>query len=401
MTATHLGAARREFRQGWTTVLGSALAVGVGLTGIGFYSLGLFVQPLQSEFGWSRAEVSGAATAEQLGIFLSAPLVGRLADRVGVRPIAIASYTATPLAMLLLAQTGPSVAAWYALWLLASLAGCGTTPAIWARVVSSRFEDGRGLALGLMLVGTGLAAIIAPAMLGPVIAAHGWRAGVFTMAAIIFGLGLPASLLTARSNPRDEAVRGSADRGRFEANRSTLILVAVALLLGGLVAGLIIHLVPMLIDAGTQPVHATKVAVSVGIAVLGARVIVGYLFDRFHAPYVACLFLMSPIASALLLRFGGPVVPAALLLGFAAGAEVDMLAYFTSRYVHFSNYGATYGVILGLFSLGAACGPLLFGFARDVTGNYDMILLVSAAALILVVGLIAALGPYRVERELA
>ena len=150
MTATDLGAARREFRQGWTTVLGSALAVGVGMTGIGFYSLGLFVQPLQSEFGWSRAEVSGAATAEQFGIFLSAPLVGRLADRVGVRPIAIASYTATPLAMLLLAQTGPSVAAWYALWLLASLAGCGTTPAIWARVVSSRFEDARGLALGLM-----------------------------------------------------------------------------------------------------------------------------------------------------------------------------------------------------------------------------------------------------------
>ena len=49
--------ARAELAQGWPLVLAAALAIGVGTMGIGFYSLGLFVKPLQAEFGWSRAAV--------------------------------------------------------------------------------------------------------------------------------------------------------------------------------------------------------------------------------------------------------------------------------------------------------------------------------------------------------
>ncbi|MES2158678.1 MAG: MFS transporter [Pseudomonadota bacterium] len=106
-------AVSREFALGWPSVLIAALAISVGMTGIGFYSLGLFVKPLQAEFGWSRAAVSGAATFQQFGIFLSAPIIGRLADRIGARTIAIASYIATPLALIALAQAGPSIPAWY------------------------------------------------------------------------------------------------------------------------------------------------------------------------------------------------------------------------------------------------------------------------------------------------
>ncbi len=110
MNAASPAAARHEFRHSWSVILYAALAISVGMTGVGFYSLGLFVQPLQAEFGWSRAEVSGAATFQRLGIFLSAPLVGLLADRIGARPIAIASYLATPLAWVALSYAGPSIA---------------------------------------------------------------------------------------------------------------------------------------------------------------------------------------------------------------------------------------------------------------------------------------------------
>ena len=121
--------ARAELAQGWPLVLAAALAIGVGTMGIGFYSLGLFVKPLQAEFGWSRAAVSGAATFQQFGIFASAPLVGWLADRVGARPIAVASFVLTPLVLLALSRTGNSVVAWDALWLLVALAGAGTSTA--------------------------------------------------------------------------------------------------------------------------------------------------------------------------------------------------------------------------------------------------------------------------------
>lgn len=386
--------ARRELAAGWPLVLAAALAIGVGTMGIGFYSLGLFVKPLQAEYGWSRAAVSGAATFQQFGIFLSAPLVGWLADRWGARPIAVVSFIATPLALLLLSRTGNSVFAWDALWLLVSLAGAGTTPAIWARIVSLRFDHARGLALGLMLMGTGMAAMLAPALLGPVFAQSGWRTAVLVMAGATLLIGLPASLLVGTADKPAPEARA---RGRFEANRQTLMLLVIAFLLGLIVAGLIVHLVPMLVDRGMAAADAAQVAAGVGLAVVVARLVVGYLFDRFHAPYVAALFLLSPVVAALLLYGGGPVVLAALMLGLAAGAEVDMLAYFTGRYAALANYGATYGGVLGVFCLGAGLGPLLFGKAYDALGGYDTALLGSAAVLALVVVLIATLGRYREE----
>ncbi len=304
MALTLTPQARAELAQGWPLVLAAALAIGVGTMGIGFYSLGLFVKPLEAEFGWSRAAVSGAATFQQFGIFLSAPVVGWLADRAGARPIAVASFVLMPLALLALSRTGNSVMAWDGLWLLVALAGAGTTPAIWARIVSLKFDQARGLALGLMLMGTGAAAMLAPALLGPVFAQSGWRSAVLVMAAVTLAVGLPASLMIGTS---DRPVAGAKQQGRFEANRQTL------------------------------------------------------------------------------------------MLGLAAGAEVDMLAYFTGRYAAIANYGATYGGVLGVFCLGAGLGPLLFGKAYDALGGYDAALLSSAGVLAVVVVLIATLGAYREE----
>jgi MFS family permease len=387
---------RRELAAGWPIILAAALAIGVGIMGIGFYSLGLFVQPLQAEFGWSRAEVSGAAASQQFGIFLSAPLVGWLADRWGARPIAIFSFLATPLALVALSRVGNSVVEWDLLWLLVSLAGAGTTTAIWARIVSLRFDHARGLALGLMLMGTGTAAMLAPALLGPVFAGQGWRTAVLIMAAATLLVGLPASLVVGTA---DRPAPGERLRGRFETNRQTRTLLAIAFLLGVIVAGLIVHLVPMLVDRGMAQADAARMAAAVGVAVLVARLVVGYLFDRFHAPYVAALFLLSPVIAALLLLGGGPVLIAALMLGLAAGAEVDMLAYFTGRYAALHNYGATYGGVLGVFCLGAGLGPILFGKTYDAFGGYDAALSVSAVALLVVVGLIATLGRYRAPAD--
>lgn len=392
--------ARQELARHWPIVLAAALGVGFGTMGIGFYSLGLFVKPLQAEFGWSRAAVSGAATFQQLGIFLSAPLVGRLADRIGLRPLAIGSYIAMPLALVALSMAGPSVWGWYGLWLLVSLAGCGTTPAAWARMVSMRFDAARGLALGLMLVGTGLAAALVPALLGPVFAHDGWRTATLVMAGAAALVGIPLGLMQSREAPAPAArAKGGhfANRagGHFERNRPVFMLLAIAFLVGVIVAGLIIHLVPLLVDRGMDAGLAAKMAASIGLAVIAARVIVGWLFDRFHAPYVAAVFLAMPVGSCLLLGLGGPVLPAALMLGLAAGAEVDMLAFFTSRYAAMNNYGATYGVILGTFSLGAALGPMLVGASVDATGGYGAALAGSGLGLGLVVVLIACLGPYR------
>ena len=142
-----------EFRSGWSVVLASAVGVGLGITGLPLYGMGQFVRPLSDAFGWSRGAVSAGALYLSLGTVLTAPIIGRVTDRIGVRRVALLSMLATAAGFLLLAANRGSLVTYYATWLAVSFLGCGTTPVIWTRAVNTWFERQRGIALGLTQCG--------------------------------------------------------------------------------------------------------------------------------------------------------------------------------------------------------------------------------------------------------
>jgi len=82
-----------EFKRGWRVVVASAVGVGFGLSAMPFYTLGAFAGPLAAEFGWSRGEIQFAIAFMVFGSLLMAPVIGYLSDRIGVRPIALFSYS--------------------------------------------------------------------------------------------------------------------------------------------------------------------------------------------------------------------------------------------------------------------------------------------------------------------
>jgi predicted MFS family arabinose efflux permease len=112
---------------------------------------------------------------------------------------------------------------------------------------------------------------------------------------------------------------------------------------------------------GIDQATAVGLATLTGLAVLGGRIIGGYLIDRFWAPGVAFVFLASPAIALWLL--GQPDVSlnaatiAILMIGFGAGVEYDFMAYMVSRYFGMRSYSAIYGAIYGFFALGAGLGP--------------------------------------------
>jgi MFS family permease len=81
-------------------------------------------------------------------------------------------------------------------------------------------------------------------------------------------------------------------------------------------------------------------------------------------------------------------------MGFAAGAETDLVAYLAGRYFGMKSYGQIYGVQYMAFGLMAALSPTLYGWVRDSTGSYDPML--TAAGVMFVVGgfMLLLLGPY-------
>lgn len=399
---------RGELSRGWGIILASAAGCGLGLSALPFYGLGPLMTPLGEEFGWSRTEISIAFTFMTLGLLIAGPLiVGRLSDRIGVRAVALASIPLFALTLFALQfiQQGPEgapgpVLLWVGYLAMAFL-GAGTSPITYTRAVNAWFDRNRGLALGLTLAGTGAMGIILPMILGRVAPEFGWRGGFITLA-ILAALAWPIVALLLKNAPAAGAQvhAGSAlgaTLGEAVKNYRFWALGIAFLILALGIAGLVVHLFPMLTDAGLTPAEAGDIAALIGVGVIVGRVIIGFLVDRIFGPLVAIVvFLITAVGCVLLADGGIAIAPyAAFLIGFALGAEVDLIAYFTSRYFGMKRYGEIYGWQYGFYGLGAAFAPVLMGALFTAGGGtYTLALHVSAGLCVVACALLGVLGRY-------
>jgi predicted MFS family arabinose efflux permease len=394
-----------EFTRGWRTVAASAAGACVGLTGLGFYSFGLFVKPLAASFGWSRGQVGLGLSFITLGTVLAAPAVGLLTDRWGVRRVAVPALAGLALGYGLLAGVGPAIVSFYAACFGLALLGAGTTPVTWTRAVSVLFVQRRGLALGLTMLGSAVAGLLCAGVLQPLIQIQGFRTAYLAMAALTALVALPIVLVFLRDPaPAAAPDRAVAGEGLTQAARRPAFWM-IGLAMTALItaqSGVTVHLVPLLTDRGMTPIRAAGVAGLMGLSVFFGRIGVGALLDRLHPPTVAVMSLMLPMTAAVMLATCGAVpsllTAAALLLGLGAGAEIDLMSYFTARHFGTAAYGRIYGALFVLFSLGNGLGTPVFGTIYDHDGGYEPALWGAAALFAVGAGLFAALSFCRVHQ---
>jgi MFS family permease len=396
-----------EWRDGWPSVLASG--VGLGVIATPFYSLGALVHPLTAAFGWSRAQITCGPGIVNLIVFLTAAQIGRLVDRVGPRRIAIPGFVAFCLAFMALGLTGSAVWVWCLLWALLGFAQAFANASIWTFAVASRFDRSRGFAFSVALCGMGLMATIAPILVSLGVSRLGWRAtfNLLGLGALIIGVPIlltclhdgprghrasPDGTVTAdRPTPPGFTLAEALRRPRFWAFAIAALLIAVGL------SGLIVHFVAMAVDRGVASSLAAQAAGLIGLASLPGRLASGAMMDRLPGRLVGGGLFLLPVASCLILAVAGHSVPmlllAAVILGFATGAEFDVLAVLVSRYFGMRSYTAIYGQIAALFGVGMGVGPVLAGFMFDRSGSYDALLVVLAASFTIGASMIALLGP--------
>src|SRR4051812_23773744 len=168
-----------EFRRGWPVLTAALVGVGIGITGIANYSFGIVLNPLADAFGWSRTAISAAKTFQVFAIAGIAPFVGVIADRFGVRNLAIWSMVAFAIALFGLSQMNANIWTYYLGSFMIAAAGCGTSPLVWTRGVATWFVKKRGLALGITTTGSGIAGMISPPLLGFLIITYGWQGAYY------------------------------------------------------------------------------------------------------------------------------------------------------------------------------------------------------------------------------
>lgn len=398
---------RAEFSRGWKTVLGGTLGTAFGISALPFYTLGVFVKPIAEATGWSREAVQLGFAAQMMGMLLCSWAWGAAVDRWGARPIAMLSQVGLGAGLIALPSFATSLPGWYLGWGLVALLGAGTSPVTWTRGITGWFESARGAALGLALMGTGFCALIAPPAITAVIAMRGWEDGYRALGVSVLLVALPLVALTFRDSPAlvdSDVPLPGVDRKAALGDFRFWIMLFVFASMTLAIAGIIPTIVPLLTDGGMDAAQAAGYAALAGLAVIIGRVGAGLLIDRFWAPAVATVLLAVPAIACLLLIGPLPAPPlialAVFLVGLAAGAEFDVVAYLTGRYFGMRNYGFLYAIQTVGMLLAGGLSPALFGRIFDTTGSYDTALMVACGIFVLVPPLLLLMGRYpRFERS--
>jgi predicted MFS family arabinose efflux permease len=166
-------------------------------------------------------------------------------------------------------------------------------------------------------------------------------------------------------------------------------------MVGLVIVGLQVHLVPMMTDRGLSNDQAAQLLVVFGLASIVGRVVGGVIIDRVHGSIVGPIVMLAPIAGMFFLE--PPFSTAALavaFIGIAFGMEGDLLALLITRYLGTRSFGQIIGPVQAMFILGSAVGPLLLGLGYDRLGSYDPVIPVLMGVLVVGAVLIATLGRY-------
>ena len=387
----------------WLVPLGGALGLIVGNGPISVFAFGVFIGPLESEFGWSRASLGIGIALCALLSAITLPFVGLLMDKYGVRrPMALAIC----LFALNVAVIGQSAALpmFVALTALAGATGAAQSPIGYVKSVASYFDRRRGLAIGIAMSGIGIGAALIPQYAHWLIASFGWRTAYLGLGIAIMVVALPSVLFLIREPVGDRTPGGAGGQPALgmtfrEAIRLRAFWsIALAVLLVSIVVnGAIVHVVPLLVERGWSAGSATKVLVAAGIAGLAGRILAGYLMDKFFAAYVATGFFVSAIVGIYLLASDASAVLGMVAIGLALGAEVDMIGFFASRYFGLKRFGQVYGVLFAIFTIGAGLGPLLLGTLYTRLHSYEAGFWACGIGLVAAIVCVLTLGPYKYE----
>ena len=402
-----------EFRRGYKPLLGALIGAGCGLSSVCFYTNGVFVAAISEDMNWSRGAIQIGVSIMILIAVITAPTVGWLIDRYGARRIALISLPLFGITLSGMSLVTDQIWTFYAGWAVMSIFAAGTLPITWTKVVNGWFDDFRGMALGLTLAGTGIAATLAPSYVVWLIDIMGWRNAYVALAFTVMAISLPSVYLlfkepaesqSGKVNQIDAAISkqhlmatGLSVKEALKGYRFWVLSISL-LLVAASISGVITNFVPLLTDKGLSFADAARYAGLIGVSVIGGRLVAGFLMDRLWAPMIAAIFLCMPCLAAFILTTGNisPMLLglSALIVGLAAGAELDLMAFLVSRYFGLKHYGALYGGIYIFFSIGAGLAPAMFGWTYDMFGHYQAVLYIAAISSMIGACLMLTLGRY-------
>jgi sugar phosphate permease len=382
---------------------------------------GVLIVPLELEFGWDRATISGAVSINLLLFGLLSPFAAALLDAIGVkRTMALALLLVAGGALLTTRMTAP----WQMILLWGVVVGCGTgmtTASLSATVVSRWFSTGRGTVMGFLTASVATGQMVFLPLLATLNERFDWRAAVYCMVGFIV-LVLPLVLLFMRNFPADlglapvggatdeplAAADPGADKNPFRTavqglktglrSRDFWLLGGSFFVCGASTNGLIgTHLIPACVDHGIPEVRAAGLLAMMGILDLIGTTGSGWLSDRFNNRYLLGWYygLRGLALLGLPLALKGEswgLTLFAIFYGLDWIATVPPTVRLTAEAFGQRQVGVMFGWIFACHQVGAACAAFGAGAVRTWLGDYWSAFIAAGSLCLVAVGLVLGIG---------
>ncbi|MBB5054858.1 MFS family permease [Afipia massiliensis] len=294
--------ADRDIHYGWVMVAVTFFTALVSSASVG--APGVFILPLEKEFGWSTTQISSALSIRLLLFGLMAPFAAALMVRFGLRNVVMSALTIITVGLLAsLAMTQ----AWHliALWGFVVGFGTGMTAMVLGATVATRwFVAHRGLVVGILAASVATGQLIFLPVMAYLTEAFGWRAAMGTMC-VMLAIAAVAVLLFMSDRPSDLGLRPVGDDGTapvpaappatsivsaaFTALRDASktrvfwILFGTFFVCGASTNGLVqTHFIPMCADFGISTTMSASLLAAMGIFDFVGTIASGWLSDRYN-----------------------------------------------------------------------------------------------------------------------
>lgn len=382
-----------------------------------------FLLPLETEFGWSRSELSSVYSIYMVANGLSAPFVGVLFDRWGPRVVYLLGVASLGLGYFL---AGNLTQLWQ-FHLCIGVAGgigisaIGMVPS--ASLISRWFPNSTSTAIGIAYAGFGAGTLVLVPFAQYLNQAVGWRDAYHVMGgslliALPIVMLLPWRVIRAGYGARDKKsqsqrpvdVSSSSTTAPAQSTSSPLRaalrhsgfwgLAQAFFFTSVVVYTVLVQMIAYLVSTGFTPIEAASAFGFAGmLSVLGVGS-AGRLADVLGPRRTATLTFMCTtlgLASLLALSYFPSqwfLMSFVVFFGIAQGARGPIISGLCSKLFPGPGLATIYGVTYACMSVGAASGAMMSGLLYDWTGGYQ------ASIIFSMLNVILAVSPFWVYREL-
>lgn len=404
-----LTSARRRTKRvyyGWWVSLTGAFNMLIS-SGPTFQASSVLFSAIESEFGWSRAVISGVASFGRFGGALLGPVEGWMTDKFGSAKMVLLGFTMAGAGLIFFARV-ESILTYYAAFFILSLGFSigGFTPSMAA--VNSWMPHRRATAMSFVIAGSSAGGFLVPAIVWG-IQVHGWRDTVTVIGIVTLAAGPIIARVLRKRMPDPESmnrlVRRATRKRRFAGQTGVATYdftpsqalrtrafwgVSITHMLtnfsvGALSAHLFLHLTDRNGVNLSDPAAGTILVMQTVVA-FAAQLVGGFMGDRVEKRYAVTVLALIQAAGLVVLAIAGNYVIAvafALLWGIGFGGRTPILHAMRGEYFGRKHYGTILGMSAFPMAIGMTLSPVIVGWVHDQQKTYETVLYFLAGAAVL------------------